>query len=100
MFKKVILAVALVLGLGSMAYATDCAVQQRVVQFQTVPAFQPVVQFVEVPHVQFVQGHAFVQQPVVVQQLNVAKAKQANKGLLRGRARVSKNVTVQRSVQR
>ena len=102
MFKKVVLAVALVLGLGSMAYATDCAVQQqRVVQFQTVPAFQPVVQFVEVPHVQFVQGHAFVQQPVVVQQLNVAKVKQANnRNLLRGRARVSKNVTVQRSVQR
>jgi tetrahydromethanopterin S-methyltransferase subunit E len=99
MFKKMILALAVVLGIGSVAYATDCAVQQRVVQFQAVPAFaQPVVQFVEVPHVQFVQGHAFIQQPVVVQQV---KAKQVNqRQLIRGRARVSKNVTVQRSVVR
>lgn len=100
MFKKMILAVALVLGLGSAVYATDCAVQQRVVQFQTVPAFQhqAVVQFVEVPHVQFVQGHAFIQQPIVVQkQRVVVERARVERRPVRARSR---SVTVQRSVQR
>lgn len=97
MFKTFLAAIAVVLVGASLAFATDCRVQQqRIVQFQQVPVYNQVQTFIEVPQLALVNGYPVVQQQVVVEKVRVEKARVERRPV---RAR-SRSVKVERVIQR
>jgi hypothetical protein len=114
---KYILGLLIVFGFVGVASATDCVqgvCQQQVVQRQVVAHPQRVVEFVEVPAVQFIEvshpQRVVVQRQVVAHPQRVVVERQVvvEKQVVHGGARVEKSVqrrgifgrSVQRSVSR